>query len=78
LSLPHIQTFEIVNPQNDISIQVTLPKVSLINGIWWSTYFKDWKTGYILKFGSISYSLTTQAGSSTLSFSAGPSGEALR
>ena len=34
-------------------IQVTLPKVSLINGIWWSTFTKTDKIGYIVAIGSM-------------------------
>ncbi len=43
--------------QSSVQVQITLPKVSLINAIWWSSYFKDDRNGYILYFGQISYTV---------------------
>lgn len=38
LTNPNSQNY--INFVNDYSIQLTLPKVSLINAIWWSNYYK--------------------------------------
>ena len=63
-----------MSKQNEVSIQITFPKVTLVNGIWWSTYYKDWRTGYLLKFGKVTYSHPASLGSTSYSFSTSPPG----
>ena len=44
-------------------IQVTLPKTSLILGMWWSTPAFDLNNGYIVRFGKIYHSAPAVMGS---------------
>ena len=35
----------------NVSIVITLPKLTLIKGVWWSTYYRDYNNGIITKMG---------------------------
>lgn len=35
----------------NVTIIVTLPKLSLIKGVWWSTYYRDTNNGIVNKIG---------------------------
>jgi hypothetical protein len=39
----------------NVNIRINLPKVSLVKGIWWSTYTQDSYNGIITKIGKLQY-----------------------
>ena len=44
-----------ISMKNYVNVKVTLPSVSLINAIWWSTSNKDSTNGVIVQFGKVDF-----------------------
>ena len=40
---------------SSVYIQITMPKVMLVKGVWWSGYFQDQYNGWIKKIGKIGW-----------------------